>query len=321
VDAVLVGWLLPVSWEGLTLQLACRPDPQWAASSGALSSLMRQWWGIDLGWRAGEAAEEGGAGEAARGRHTALCFSCGVDSFYSLFYGEPRPTVLLGVGGFDLPLGRRDLMAARREAVRAVARARGLRSIWVETNLRQHPLYRRAPWGSLTHGAALVSVALLLRETIGHLLISSSYHRSNLHPFGSHPDLDPLWSTTFLKVQHFGVDIWRSDKLVRLVDDAEAWPLVSRHLQVCWERPTPGGNCGHCEKCVRLRLTLWKERRGARVLTFPDESEGGLAADIRRLGVLDSAALIPPYRRFLGCGGMVEVALRELLAATVRRCS
>jgi hypothetical protein len=292
------------------------PDARLAEGTRGVAELMRRWWGIEAGW---ESRGSGGAAPVARGRHVALAFSCGVDSFYSLFYAEPRPTMLLGVGGCDLPLSRPDLLAARREAVEAVATACGLECCWMHTTLREHPLYRAAPWDALTHGAALVSMALMLPEHIRELILSSSYHRSNLHPYGSHPDLDPLWSTSYLRVRHFDADVWRSDKLVRLVDDPAALGLVSRHLQVCWEHPTPGGNCGVCEKCVRLRLTLWRQRRGVQLETLPLESEQGLSNAVRRLGALRSPALIPPYERFLGCGTDVERALQDLLENTRRR--
>ena len=74
---------------------------------------------------------------------------------------------------------------------------------------------------------------------------------NNLIPWGSHPDLDPLWSTerTFLRVD--GAEVTRTEKVTAIA----ASPIAPSRLKVCW-RADIEANCGRCEKCVRTQCAL-----------------------------------------------------------------
>jgi hypothetical protein len=100
------------------------------------------------------------------------------------------------------------------------------------------------------HGAALAAIALALAPNHGLVYIASTYSYADLHPWGSHPLLDPLWSTEAVQIVHDGGET-RVDKLRLLVQ----YPDVLARVRVCWEN-LGNYNCGLCEKCVRTMLGL-----------------------------------------------------------------
>lgn len=190
------------------------------------------------------------AGGAAAPRGVASFFSGGVDSFASVLAHREELSALLLVHGFDVALDDRALWDTTVSRLRAAAEAIGLPLHTVETNVRV-VLDRAGDWGLLTHGAALASVALLSQAAYHTILVPSSYSYNDLFPWGSHPLLDPLWSTEALTVIHDGAHCTRTDKVRAIA----ASPVALAHLRVCWQNHQPY-NCGVCEKCVRTMVNL-----------------------------------------------------------------
>jgi hypothetical protein len=181
----------------------------------------------------------------------ALCFSGGVDSFFSLLAAGRAVDALVFVHGFDVKPDDMERAAAIEEHLRSVAREVGARSVVIRTNLRAHPSFRSCPW-IRTYGGALAAMGHLLSNEWSTLLVSSSYSYSDPHPSGSHWELDPLWSGGGLVVEHIGAEFSRTEKLAALKDH----PLVHRYLRVCWENRSSRLNCSRCEKCVRNEVVL-----------------------------------------------------------------
>ena len=100
------------------------------------------------------------------------------------------------------------------------------------------------------HGAGLAAVAYALAPVHRKVIIASSYASADLHPWGSPPLLDPLWSTESLEIVHDGGET-RLEKLRGLAGHPEGLAL----LRVCWENADEN-NCGRCEKCLRTMLEL-----------------------------------------------------------------
>jgi hypothetical protein len=96
---------------------------------------------------------------------------------------------------------------------------------------------------------ALGAVALLLSPLFSRVYIPSSHDYSQLVPWGTHPLVDPLWSTDDLEVVHDGCEATRLEKTALIASH----DVALRHLWVCW-----GGrfNCGDCNKCQRTILAL-----------------------------------------------------------------
>ncbi len=104
----------------------------------------------------------------------------------------------------------------------------------------------------MTHGGVLAAVGHLLSDSFGHLVISSSISKDRDKPWGSHWRIDENWSSSNLRITHFGAEHQRNEKLIMIANE----PLVRSNLRVCWENRSSSGNCSICEKCIRTRVAL-----------------------------------------------------------------
>lgn len=211
-------------------------------------------------------------------------FSGGVDSFYSLLKNDQLPadnpgriSHLLFVGGFDLPVTENPLVRKVRTSLEQVSVSSGRRLLEVKTNLRSFsdPLLS---W-DLYHGAALASVGLACGSLLRKILIPSSFAYEQLHPWGSHPRLDPLWSTERTEFVHDGCEALRSEKIIDWICRSE---LAMENLRVCWKNYHGHYNCSVCEKCVRTMISL---HIGTGNVSFPTFDRPLTAKGIRQLNL------------------------------------
>ncbi|MCK4785577.1 MAG: hypothetical protein KAV87_17620 [Desulfobacteraceae bacterium] len=176
----------------------------------------------------------------------------------------------------------------------------------VSTNIRY--LYDNwAFWLDEFEGAVFSAVANALSHRITSVTIASSFNVSNLHPHGSHPLLDPQYSSSDLRIRHDDVTISRLDK-TKLVAD---WDVALQRIRVC-NRPEPPKNlnCGKCEKCVRTMLALLALDAIDRTRSFPanDVSE----ELIRSMEELDDTTY-PFYPELIG--PLAEIGRHDLTRA------
>ena len=134
-------------------------------------------------------------------RGVACFFSGGVDSFYSVLRHQEEITHLILIHGFDVALDAQALRTRVSEELQAAAKDLGKKLIEVETNLRQFA-DPHADWGTLYHGSALASVALLLAPQITKCYIPSTQFYREPRGWGSCPEMDPLWSTENVRIVH-----------------------------------------------------------------------------------------------------------------------
>lgn len=177
-----------------------------------------------------------------------LLFTRGVDSWATLLAHRHLVTHLVFVDGVE-PLHPPEARARVRAATAEAADAAGLPLLCVASDARAH-LDPLALWDH-THGAALVSAALLVSPVLGGLLVASSHAAGAARPWGTHPELDRHWSTPALAVQHDPAPKGRWDKTVLVAGH----PPALATLHVCWE----GGserNCGRCRKCLLTMSAL-----------------------------------------------------------------
>ncbi|MBD1867770.1 hypothetical protein H6F95_10760 [Cyanobacteria bacterium FACHB-471] len=123
-------------------------------------------------------------------------------------------------------------------------------------------------WSNEFQGAALASVAHAFGPRFGRMSIASTGNIPSLFPHGSHPLLDPNYSSYDLKIQHDGVTLSRLDK-TKLVAD---WDVALQNLKVCTKvrQMQPGMlNCGKCDKCIRTTLALLALGKLEQASTFP----------------------------------------------------
>ncbi len=212
----------------------------------------------------GQATSASHFDESGRHRSTGLCFSCGIDSFYSLLQGTHRVDALIFAHGFDIPPDDWQRMRHLEHSLEEVAAATSKRLIIVRTNVRTHHFFKSVSW-ERTHGAALASLGHVLSDTLGQLVIASSYRYDDEHPWGSNWRLDPLWSSGRMTVLHDDATLGRQGKTRQIAGHE----LVQRHLQVCWSRRSATGNCGECEKCIRMMVTLASLTRLEDFTVFP----------------------------------------------------
>jgi hypothetical protein len=263
-EALGSAFLLPAVAMGRRL-VGKSCDPMWLENTQCILDQVDDWWGWGL-MRPDFAPDS--PGKPSRG--VGLAFSLGVDSFYSCFFANPAPDLLILAAGFDIPLKRRDILMPMCNSLATIAEVTGKNWTVIETDLRGHRLFRRLSWEA-SHGAAVAFLGHLLQKHIGALLISSSYDQDHLGPWGSHPDLDPYWSSSRLSVKSVGHEVSRSEKIKRLVNHPVARSLMKDHLRVCWENPSSRGNCGYCHKCVLLRMTLRWHAPDLELSTLPED--------------------------------------------------
>ncbi len=193
-------------------------------------------------------------------RIAATCFTGGVDSFYTL-YTNPELAAIIYCRGLDIPLARRKAAQRVDAELRHISQQSGLDYLWARTNLRE-VFGKRLSWGAISHGAVLASIGLVQSPVIASLRIPASHTFDADFPWGSHPALDPLWSTDRLSVIHDGADTPRAEKTRQLADDS----LAQQHLRVCFAQFRQN-NCSRCLKCMRTMATLTLLDRLRR---FPD---------------------------------------------------
>jgi hypothetical protein len=104
-------------------------------------------------------------------------------------------------------------------------------------------------------GAALAAVAHAFSRRFTVVSTASTHDMSNLRHWGSHPLLDPNYSSIDLRVRFDSLAPSRLEKTALIAD----WDVALQHLRVCnrYKLYQPGRlNCGWCEKCLRTMLAL-----------------------------------------------------------------
>ncbi len=200
---------------------------------------------------------------APRAPGTAAFFTAGVDSFYTVLRNLDEIDALVYVHGLDVALEKRGLRARVVRGIRRAADELGKPLLEVETDVRR--LSDQIIGWTAYNGALLASVAHLLSPWFGTVYVPATLTAGRLRPLGTHPELDPLWSSDEVELIHDGFEAERIDK-VRLLAGSEA---ARRSLRVCWTNAGGAYNCGHCEKCLRTMLAVAAVGDLERFTTFP----------------------------------------------------
>lgn len=316
-DALLPIALEPAMTIGGTLELPAGLSPLLRSSTTKIQDVLRSWAGAPgippLERVVIETSDRARAAPAA-GRGVGAFFTAGVDSFYTMLKHRDEITHLVYVDRLDVAVDRPALRRASLEHVRAAAAACGKSLVEVDTNVREFS-DPQVTW-ELYHGAALAVVALLLSPGLSKVYLPSSFSIDALEPWGSHPSLDPLWSTEEMTLVHDGAEASRQSKLAALAEHPEVLPW----LRVCWADPraTAGAyNCGRCKKCTRTMLGLWQAGVLGEAPSFPNELDLKCVARVD----LDRRAFRQQWLAALGSalGARSDVALARALAAALAR--
>ncbi len=223
---------------------------------------------------------------------TACFFTGGVDSFYSLLKnldrerGENRVTHLIFIRGYaNCPLENEQLFDGLLKNLERVAVATELQLVVISTNLKSFLRAPAAGWDWYA-GSLLVAPALCLARMFRRVIIPSGDTYSTLSAWGSHPLVDPLWSTAGLQFLHDGCEASRSRKLEQYVTRSK---LALQYLRVCDHESRGLHNCGRCEKCLRTLI-------GLRALGIaPPSGVFAQSIDLRRVARLDGGNRVVGY--------------------------
>lgn len=314
-DPFLAVALLPAMYAGIDLDLQQLP-PVSARLFAALDQIQEIWssWNPELRRVAIQANLA--PDEHPSTARTATFFSGGVDAVHAVLAGAGPHERLVFVNGFDFAMTPGAWATASARVAR-VAEKLGGELETIETNwisfTRHHRIAR-----STSHGGCLVAVAHLMAPA--RMTIASSNSWLRLTPWGTHPLLDPLWSTERTAIRHFGSDALRSEKVALIA----ARPELLDDLWVCHDDPLE--NCGRCTKCSRTMAVLkviGVSARGFRVTegdpiaaylrAVPNSWEKVYLGELRRTVQLHGAD--PALLRRIDAAGRAlnrRVALREL---------
>ncbi|MGH3147882.1 MAG: hypothetical protein ACRDTR_18995, partial [Rubrobacter sp.] len=84
------------------------------------------------------------------------------------------------------------------------------------------------------------------------VLIAAGLSYAELVPRGTHPMLDPLWSTELTTIVHDGCEMTRVEKVAYISEHETAM----KWLRVCFRNPDGAYNCGRCKKCLYTMIAL-----------------------------------------------------------------
>ena len=185
-------------------------------------------------------------------RHVVYAFGF---SFLDRFKGEEQPRFR----------ARYDAHARRLETL---GQRVGFELIRVDTNVRLLDPSRE-PFYYAAHSGAFLAPLVASPGFVSDALIASSGEGGPVQsPHGSHPLLDPCYSTGPVRVHHMQPQVSRMEKLRMIAE----WEPAYDTLQVChgWRAPSPEVlNCGKCEKCVRTMVELLVCEALPRFTSFP----------------------------------------------------
>lgn len=263
--AFLVGCIIPAMHFGeKRIVLDTEICPGLKEGLETVMSLMKEWSGGQFSPLSIEAMTSSLVQYRDKQRQAALFLSGGMDSLAALrvnklAYPETHPGAIkdcLFVHGFDIggvvQRGMKYHVFERaKAAMYKVAEDANTNLIPIYTNIR-HLCDERELWLEKFFGAVLASVAHAFASRLELVYIASSYDIPNLVPCGSHPLLDPEYSSFDMRIRHTDIAMSRLDKL-RMV---AGWDVALNNIRVCLANVQDRLNCGKCEKCVRTMLGL-----------------------------------------------------------------
>lgn len=204
--------------------------------------------------------------ESIDGKNSGFLFSGGIDSLATLrsnrfYYSKDHPGYIKdGFLIFGLEISELGKFDPVLSSISILAKDADVTILPVYTNIRDlGPETDKVFWQDFWHNefmaATFAAVAHGFSKRLSTLTINSSHDIPYLIPHGSHPLLDPLFSSSELRIRHEGAHLSRFEK-IKLIS---GWDIALQHLRVCnfsKDYEPDRLNCGKCEKCVRTMLAL-----------------------------------------------------------------
>jgi hypothetical protein len=228
-----------------------------------LTPVMRRW-----GWDEAAVpvtAIETDPATVEPGDEQACFFSAGVDSFHSFLSNRDETTHLLLMRGFEVSVDDDVTWRAARSHVADIAEQHGKTLVSIASNLGRiganitigrleaqgRPVleYHRRRYS----GTQLVAFAQCLQQRVHRFIVPSSLPWEWLMPHGTHPLIEPAWSTAAAAFDLDGLETDRIGKVRWLCENA---PDAVGKLRVCYGTEHGELNCGRCPKCLLTRIHL-----------------------------------------------------------------
>ena len=278
-DPLLCALLAPCMHTGEDLQIDPPVSPLLLSRLQRLQDILALW---HPEFHRIEVRAHGAGGDNAQPPGVLTLFSGGVDSFYTLLRSlhpgkadVPRATHLLFVKGLEQPHSVLSGVQASIGQVEVIARQTGTQLLVASTNLRDRFTLN---YERYYFGAAMAATVHALTAGIGTLLMPSSHSYAHMEPLGSHPLLDPLWSSERLDVIHHGAEARRVDKIAAILAE---WTSALPLLRVCLKNSGGNFNCGRCRKCLRTMVALQMLGALGKAGSFPGELPADAAVLLR----------------------------------------
>jgi len=207
-------------------------------------------------------------------------FSAGVDSWYSLMRHADEVSHLLLMHGFEVDTTDTQAWETAHAHIRSIAEELGKPLVVITTNIGEisvsNAKKRMQAQGrpeEYLHfrrysGSMQVAVALCLQQTLQRFMVPTTWPWEFLEQRGSHPLLEPNWSTSAARFALDGGEADRIDKVRWLFEHA---PDALRRVRVCFLTEHGELNCGHCSKCLRTMLELRIVGASALIQSFDAE--------------------------------------------------
>ncbi len=241
-------------------------------------------------------------------------FSGGIDSFATLrrnrltFPLEHPGSIKDALLVYGLELDDLEAFGYVKDALSRVAEEIGITLIPVYTNVylnyRNEDVHQQFSfWTEKFESAALSSVAHAFAKRLSMVSIAANDDIPNVEPDGTHPLLDPNYSSSNLRIKHTVIELSRVER-TRLIAE---WNVALQNLRTCnqYKRYRPGHlNCGQCEKCLRTMLPLL-------ALGVLNRTQAFAANDVSANFVLKALKSLP--------GATGQAAYKELMTALAKR--
>jgi hypothetical protein len=194
------------------------------------------------------------------GRSKGFFFSGGIDSLATLlrnreiFKPEHRNHIDCGITVFGLEMDQLEQLGPVEQRLERIAQGAGLQRVTLRTNVRVLDDNWQF-WEYQWQGSVLASIAHVLARSLDCVFVASTIDYKYLKPYGSHPLIDPLLSSSYMRIVHDGLTMNRLEK-VKLVSQ---YAYAINNLRCCNQSQHYDGdyvNCGKCEKCLRTMMAL-----------------------------------------------------------------
>jgi hypothetical protein len=246
----LASVLLPCMKTGEDIEIDGFVSPTLLKNTEKIMKLVEKW---NIGLKKINIKAQAGGKKVtkSKSKKVGVFFSAGVDSFYTYLKNKNKITDLIFVHGFDIPLNNKLLFKKINNINTRIAKNEKLNLITVSTNVADI-VEKYLVW-DFAHGGALAAVAIFLRNELKTIFISGAVKKDKLFPYGTHPELDKLWSSEDQNIVHDGTEYTRLDKVMKKVSKS---PLALNYLHVCTQNIKGKYNCSRCFKCLMTMIEL-----------------------------------------------------------------